>query len=145
MRVVLEALHELLGVFVDVGVNTNKFDPFRELVLGWQLAIEKEIGGLEVGAPLGELLDGISAIFEDAAVAVDLGDGRAAGRGVREGGVVDHEAEIVFAGLDLAEVHRLDGAVGDGYLVALSRTIVRYDERLAGSVCRHTCTFWLGE
>ena len=39
-----------------------------------QLAVEQQVAGLEEVAVLGELLDRIAAIEQDALVAVDIGD-----------------------------------------------------------------------
>ena len=66
-----------------------------------QLAVDEQVGDLEVGRLLGELLDRVAAVLEDALVAVDVGDRRAARRGVRERRVVGHEAEVVLVDLDL--------------------------------------------
>ena len=68
--------------------------------------------------------DRVAAVFEDALLAVDVGDRAAARGGVREGGVVGHQAEVVGVGLDLAEVHRADGAVADRQLVGLAGAVV---------------------
>jgi predicted RNase H-like nuclease len=53
------------------------------LRLGRQLAVEQQVAGLEEVAVLGELLDRIAAVEQDALVAVDVGDLglAAAGRG----------------------------------------------------------------
>ena len=45
--------------------------PLVELRLGRQLAVDQQVGDLEVGGLLGELLDRIAAVLEDALVAVD--------------------------------------------------------------------------
>ena len=62
---------------------------------GRQLAEEEQVGGLEVGALLGQLLDRVAAVGEDALVAVDVGDRAPARRGVHERRVVGHQAEVV--------------------------------------------------
>ncbi len=61
---------------------------------------------------------------EDPGLAVDVGDRRAAGGGVGERRVVAHQAEVVLGDLDLAQVHRPDGPVGDLELVALAGSVV---------------------
>ena len=88
-----------------------------QLVLRRQLAVEQQVGGFEIGALLRELLDRIAAVFEDAFVAVDEGDGAAAGGGVHEGRVVGHQAEVVVVDFDLAQIGGADGLVGDGDFV----------------------------
>jgi hypothetical protein len=82
MGVVAEARHQLLDVLVDERVVRDRVHPGLELPLQGQLALEDEVRGLQVRAPLRELLDGIAAVAENAAVAVDEGDAAAAGRGV---------------------------------------------------------------
>ena len=51
-------------------------DPLVELRLRRQLAVDEQVGDLEVGRLLGELLDRVAAVLEDALVAVDVGDRR---------------------------------------------------------------------
>ena len=46
-----------------------------------QLAVDQQVGDLEVGRLLGQLLDRVAAVAQDAGVAVELGDGRLGGRG----------------------------------------------------------------
>ena len=88
---------------------------------GGQLAEQDQVGRLEVVALLGQLLDGVAAVVQDALVAVDVGDGAPAVRGVQERRVVRHQPEVVGAGLDLPQVHGADGAVLDRQLVVLAR------------------------
>ena len=61
-------------------------DPLVELGLGGQLAVDQEVGHLEVCRLLAELLDRVAAVLEDPGLAVDEGD-RAA-----------HDAVFVNAG-----------------------------------------------
>ena len=68
-----------------------------------QLALDDQVGGLEVVAVLGQVLDRIAAIAQDALVAVDEGDLAAARGGVGEGRVVGHQAEVVGRRLDVAQ------------------------------------------
>ena len=58
----------------------------------------------------------------------------AAGRGVGEGRVVGHQAEVVVGDLDLAKVHRADRAVRDRQLVGLAGAVVGDGERLLAAV-----------
>ena len=71
------------------------------------------------------------AVLEDARLAVDVGDRRAAGGGVGEGRVVAHQAEVVVRDLDLPQVHRPDGPVADLDLVALAGAVVGDAEGVA--------------
>jgi hypothetical protein len=98
--------------------------PFLELLLVRQLAVDEQVGDLQVARLLGELFNGVSAVFEDALVAVDEGDCRATRRRRHVGGVVGHEAEVVVRGLDLAQLGGADRVVLDGDLVLLSGPVV---------------------
>src|SRR3546814_19750474 len=51
---------------------------------GGQLAEDQQVGHLQIGGVLGQLLDGVAPVAQDAGVAVDLGDGAAGGGGGRE-------------------------------------------------------------
>ena len=76
VRVVLEALHELLDVLVQHRVERDLARPRLLLRRGRQLAEQDQVRGLEEVALLGELLDRIAAVEQDALVAVDVGDAR---------------------------------------------------------------------
>ena len=129
--VVAEALVELLDVLVGEGVVGDVEGPALELGGGGELAEDQEVGDLEVGRVLAELLDRDAAVLEDAGLAVDVGDRGAAGGGVGEGRVVAHQAEVVVGDLDLPQVHRLDGPVGDLELVGLAGPVVGDAEGVA--------------
>ena len=113
MRRVAETLHELLGGFVQHGVVGDVVHPVVQLFLGGQFAEQQQVGDFQEGAALGENFDGISAIAQDALVAVDVGDGALARRRVHERRIVGHQPEIVGAGFDLPQIHGPDGAVVD--------------------------------
>jgi len=97
-----------------------------------QRTVDEQVGDLEEVRLLGELLDGVPAVLQDALVAVDVGDRAAAGGGVDEAGVVDRQAGGVLAGADLADVGGLDGAVQDRDVVLLTGPVVADGEALAG-------------
>ncbi len=122
--VVLKALHELLDVLVEHRVVRDLPRPVLELRGGGQFTEENQVGRLEVVAFLGQLLDWIPAIEQDALVAVDIRDGAAAVRRVQKRRVVRHQAEVVWRDLDFPEIHRPDGAVGDGDFVRLPGAVV---------------------
>ena len=128
--VVAEALEELLEVLVDEGVVGDVEHPAVELGLGRQLAEDQQVGDLEEGRALAELLDRVAAVFEDAGVAVDVGDRGAAGGGVGEGRVVGHQPEFVLGDFDLAQVHAAHGPVLDRQLVGLAGAVVGDGQRL---------------
>ena len=125
VRVVPEALHELLRVLVKVRVKRHVLRELLQLFGGGQLPFQEQPRHLEERGLFGQLLDRIAAVLQDALVAVDEGDLRLARGRVREGRVVSHEAEIVLVHLDLAEVESLDGPLFDGELVALPGAVVR--------------------
>jgi hypothetical protein len=107
VRVVAERVDELADVLVHHGVH-------RDLVR------VKSSSPLRVGSSpfsrsadvsrndelLGELLDGVAAVLEDALVAVDERDAARGGRRVHERRVIGHEPEVGVLDLDLAQVHR---------------------------------------
>ena len=80
MRRVQEALQELLAVFVKHRVMSDSFRPFFQLSFRGQLAMQNQVRNLKKTALLGQLLDGVAAMAQDALVAVDEGD-RSAARG----------------------------------------------------------------
>ena len=124
VRVVAEALEELLEVLVDEGVVGDVVGPAVELGAGRQLAEDQQVGDLEEARALAELLDRVAAVFEDPRLAVDVGDRRAAGGRVGERRVVGQHAEFVLGDLDLAQVHRPHGPVGDRQLVGPAGAVV---------------------
>ncbi len=124
MRVVAETFHEFLGGFMEHGVVGNLVDPVFQLARVRQFPEQEQIGHFKISAVLGENFDGISAIAQDSAIAVDIGNCAAAGCGVGECGVVGHQAEVFGAGLDLAKIHRTDGSVFNGNGVVLSGAVV---------------------
>ena len=79
---------------------------------------------------LGQLLDRVAPIFEDAFVAVDVRDAAAAGGRIHERRVVGHQAGVVRPGLDLAQVRGAKYAVLKGYFVLLARAVVGNRERV---------------
>ena len=129
VRVVAEALHEALHVLVDERVVGDVMDPLLVLHLRGERAVDEEVGDLEERRALGELLDGVPAVLQDALVTIDVGHGGAAGGGVDEAGVVDGQSGRVVTGLDLPEVRGLDGAVGDRDVVLLSGAVVTDGQR----------------
>ena len=124
----MEPVHEFLDVLMDEGVGGDVRGPLGELRLVRQFAVEEQVGDLEVGALFGQLFDGISPVPQDPLVAVDERDLALARRGVHEGGIVGHHAEIIRVDLDLAQIGRLDGVVLDRDLVRFPGSIVRNGE-----------------
>src|SRR5580658_6448348 len=101
----MKAVEKFLDAFVNESVVGDVIGPVIELLLSGQLAIQNQVGGFEISALLREFLDGIAAVTEDAFVAVDKSDAADAGGGVVERRVIAHQAEIIRAGLDLADIN----------------------------------------
>jgi hypothetical protein len=90
MGVVVEAFQEALPhVLVDEGVVGDLVAPGGELLRGGQLAVQEQIGHLEIGRLLGQLLNRVTPVAQDACLAVEVGDGALAGRRRHEPGVVE--------------------------------------------------------
>jgi hypothetical protein len=118
MRIVMEAIDELLDVLVHEGVVGDLVRPHGRLILARDLAIQEQVGDVQEGRLPGRFLDGITAIAQDCAVAVDVGDGAAAARGVQKRRIVGQDPEVVVGHLDLAKVDRADGAIDNRDLIA---------------------------
>src|SRR5699024_7187173 len=90
-----------------------------------------QVGHLEVGALLGELLDGIAAVLQDAGLAVDEGHRAAARGGVDETGVVRREgvttldADLLEVGGPNVAVSDLDLILGPAAVVADRESVLR--------------------
>ncbi len=96
--VVVEAVDEPLAhVLVDERVMGDVEGPLGQLSLGRQLAVQQEVGDLEVGGVVGELLDGVAAVAQDAVVTVEIGDLRLARRRRQERRVVHEQVRVELA------------------------------------------------
>src|SRR6185503_18813034 len=86
--------------------------------------VKQQVAGLEEVALFGELLDRVAAVFQDAGVAVDIGDLRLAAAGGGEAGVIGEHPGL---GVELGDVDdiRPHGAAEDREIVGL----VTYGER----------------
>src|ERR1700687_2750748 len=98
--------------------------PLIELRVIGQLTIQNQIGRLEVRAFLRQLLDGISAIPQDAFIAVDVSDLALAQGCIAEGRVVAHHTEVIRLYFYLAQVDRPDRVMGNWKFVAFSRPVI---------------------
>src|SRR5207237_7862948 len=67
-------------------------NPFAGLIRIGQLAVDQEISHLQETASLRQFLDWVTPVAQNAALAIDVGDGAAAAGGVEECWVVAHHA-----------------------------------------------------
>ena len=118
VRVAAEALEEAAHLLVNHRVVGDAVVEVRLLRLGRQLAVEQQIAGLEEVAVLGELLDRIAAVEQDAFVAVDIGDLGLAARRRGEARIVGEDAGLAVELGDVDDV-RADRALVDRERVAL--------------------------
>ncbi len=101
MGVAAEALEEAVELGVQHGVPR---DALLELfVLGGvrQFAVQQQVADFQEVGLRGQLVDRIAAVQQNAGVAVDVGQGRFAGRGGSEAGV---EGEGAGAAVQLADI-----------------------------------------
>ena len=84
VRVAREAVEEPLEVLVQHGVPLDPVGEIRQLFGRRQLAVDQQVADLDEGRLLGELVDRVTAVAQNAGVAVDVGDGTLAGGGVDE-------------------------------------------------------------
>src|SRR5215471_10427076 len=125
MGVVMKAVDEFLDVFVNERVMSDPVLPILELGGRWQLSVKDQVGHLEVGAPLRELLDWITSISKNPLVAIDKCYPALAGGGIHERRIVSHQAKIVARDLDLSEVGRPDSAILYRHLILFPGAVVQ--------------------
>ena len=94
MGAVGERLEEMLHVLPKQGVKRDRLLVGLELRLGGQLPVLEEIGDLEEGCLLGELLDQIAPVVEDALLATDVGHRRDALGGVGKATIESGQAQV---------------------------------------------------
>ena len=97
---------ELVGVYVTspekVGrVAGDIVSPRDRLVLIGQFPVQHQPAHIEEVGALGQLLDRVPAIAQDALVTIDESDRAAAARSVLEGRVIRKQSEVVVGRLDL--------------------------------------------
>jgi len=86
-----EAVEEALQLLVNHGVVLDDADELGLLLGGRQFAVQQQVAGFQVVGLLGQLLDGVAAVQQDAGVTVDVGDLRLA-RGGRHKARIKGEA-----------------------------------------------------
>ena len=79
-----EAVEEPLEVLVQQGVPLDLGGEVRQLLRGGQFAVDEQIAHLDEGRLLGQLVDRVTAVTQDAGITVDVSDGALGRRGVHE-------------------------------------------------------------
>ncbi len=108
VRVATEPLEEPRHLLVHHGVARHRIVEIRLLGLGGQLAVEQQVAGFQEVAMLGELLDRIATIKQDAFIPVDIGDLQLATRGRGETRIVGEHAglRVELADIDHSRADR---------------------------------------
>ena len=104
MGVAAEALEEARHLLVNHGVQDHAPVEIGLLRLGRQFAVKQEVTGFEEVAVFSELFDRITAVFEHAGVAVDIGDLRFAACGRGKAGVVGEHSGLRVELADIDDV-----------------------------------------
>ena len=118
MGVAAKTLEEPRHLLVNHGVMDHALVEIFLLRLGRQFAVQQQVAGFEEVAFFRQLLDRIAAVFQNAGVAVDIGDlGLAAAGGGKAGVVGEHPG----LGVELADIDdvRPDGAAQNREIVVL--------------------------
>ena len=141
VRVGREPVEQSLDALGRHLVRLDHVRPARELCSRGQLAVQQQVRGFEVRARLGELLDRIAAVAQDAAIAVDERDAALHRGRVHQRRIVRHQAEVVFCRLDAAQLCGTDRPVGNGHFVGAPGAVVGECQRvrharLEGNVSR---------
>ncbi len=140
MSVAPKSLKEPAHLLVNHRVMDHAIDEIGLLRGGRQFAVQEQVAGLEEIAVFGEVGDRVTAIEQDAFVAVDIGDlGLATGRR-RETGVVGEDTRL---GIELADVEHLraDRAVVHRKRIALVAELKRTSLDIGAGLCVHDYTF----
>ncbi|MGX1369881.1 hypothetical protein RKD19_005240 [Streptomyces canus] len=109
----------------------------RELVDGRKLTVDQEVGDLQERGALGQLLDRVAAVPEDAGLAVEVGDGGFIGGGVAVAAVQGDQTGL---GAELPDVEALvaDGAV-DHRVGVLAIAVPHYYRVVAHVIPHRRC------
>jgi hypothetical protein len=118
MGVAAKALEKAAHLLVHHRVMDHAVDEIGFLGGGRQFAVEQQVTGLEEIAVLGQIVDRIAAIEQNALVAVDIGNLGFAGAGRGETRIVGEDAGL---GVQLRDVDHLgtDGPVVDRKVIVL--------------------------
>jgi hypothetical protein len=129
--IVRQCAEEAAQVFVEEGVTADALVEVCEFGRSRQLAMDEEPGHLEEGGVLGDLLDRVAAIAQDAGIAVDVGDRGPRGRGVHEPVVEAREPGLAGQAGEV-DARRALRARQDRELRHAPRIAQRGDRRFAG-------------
>src|SRR2546427_5022499 len=102
MGIMMEAVDELLDIFMDNRVIGNIMRPMVELGLGGKLAVEDQIGSFEIRALLRNLFDRIAPVTQNSLIPVDVSNFALTGRGIHKAGVITHQT-VILSDLDLVQ------------------------------------------
>src|SRR5436309_16100309 len=94
--------------------------------------MDQEIGHLQKGAALGQFLDRVATVAENALLAIDVGDGASAAGRVEKGWIVADYSRTGPVRGDLLEFGGRDRAVPYGNFVAAAGAVIDHGERLFG-------------
>ena len=104
VRVAAEAAEELRHLLVHHRMTGHAIVEILLLRLGRQFAVKQQVADFQKIAVLGQLVDRITAMEQDAGIAVDIGDGGFAARGGGEAGIIGEGAGILVKGTDVDHI-----------------------------------------
>src|SRR5436309_12881996 len=96
--------------------------------------MDKEIGQLKNGTALGQFLDRVPTVAENALLAIDVGDGASAAGRVEKGWIVADYPRTGPVRRDLLEFGGRDRAIPYGNFVAAAGAVIDDGERLFGDL-----------
>jgi hypothetical protein len=96
VSVVAESLDQLDQAVVEEEVPADAVLPPLQAFPARQLAVDQQIGDFKIGALLGQLLNRVATILQNALVAINVGNRALARGGVHECRVVGHQPKVVF-------------------------------------------------
>jgi hypothetical protein len=124
VRVAREPVEEALEVLVQQRVPLELVGELAQLGLGRQLAVQQQVADLGEAGVLGQLVDRVAPVAEDAGVTVDVGDLGRTARGVDEPRVVGDQATLGQQPGDV-DTGRAFGGVHDGQVLRASVGLVQ--------------------
>jgi hypothetical protein len=107
--------------------------PIFQLSFRRQFTVQQQVGNLEIGAFLSQLVDWIATVFENPFVAIDERDAALARGRIHKRGIVGHQTKVLIGNPDLSQVSSFDSAVFNRQFELLSGSVV--DDRQG--TCSH--------